>query len=154
LEIAIVAFGDRRSGDNSIAVDVVSRIDAADLPASIVILSGEEGPLKVLEGAGRYDGLIIVDSASMGEEPGTLRTFDLNDLVLASPARRVTLRGIDLDSELIFAHKYLSLPPTRVVCIETDGLSTPGGLGSDPAGIRKCLEAIRLAIGQLSGQSC
>lgn len=150
MKIAIVAFGNRSGGENSIALDIVSRIDIERLPVPAVVLTGERGPLKTLEIASTFDGLIIVDAGSMGEAPGTLKTFDLNDLVLGDPSRRVTLLGVKIDSELLFAHKYFGLPRTRIVCIES---VSPVGASEDASASRNMdhyQEAIRQAIEQIT----
>jgi Ni,Fe-hydrogenase maturation factor len=145
-----VAFTRSADGANSIAHDIISRIDIESLPVPAVIIRGEMGPLKTLEIASKFDGLVIVDAASMGEAPGTLRTFDLNDLVLGEASKAVTLLGMKIDSELLFAHKYLGLPPTRIVCIETGPPVETACSESSPQNIDHFQEAVKQAVYQLT----
>ena len=150
MKIAIVAFSDRSGGSRSVGPDIISRIDTRSLPVPVVVIRGEQEPLRTLEIASEFDGLIIVDGASMGEPPGTLKTFDLNDLVLGGVSRPVTLLGVKIDSELLFAHKYLDLPPTRIVCIETGSPLETLGSESSPWNADHFEKAIRQAIDQLT----
>lgn len=133
VRIAVVAFGDAAHGDHAIGLEIISRIDRTDLDEDVIIINGGQNVLKTLESISGFDGLVVVDAASMGETPGTVRTYDLNDLVLGDDSTRISLHGIKLDSELLYANKFLNLPPTVIVGVEPQGIG-----GTD---ISECLRS-------------
>ena len=122
MRIAVVAFGDTAHGDHAIGLEIISRIDRTDLDEDVIIIDGGQNVLRTLESVSGFDGLVVVDAASMGEPPGTVRTYDLNDLILRGDSTRISLHGIKLDSELIYANKFLDLPPTLIVGVEPEGI--------------------------------
>jgi hydrogenase maturation protease len=124
MRIAVVAFGHNLVGDRAIGLEVVSQLRRRELPECAVVLDGSAPVLKTLESISSFDGLVIIDAASMGEPPGTVRTFSLNEIILAETGNRINLHGVSMDSELLYANKYLSLPPTIIIAIEVD---TPVG---------------------------
>ena len=87
-------------------------------------MDGRLPVLKILESVSGFDGLVIADAASMGEPPGTVKTFNLNEIILAGTGSPITLHGVRMDSELLYANKFLSLPPTIIIAIEVE---TPAG---------------------------
>jgi hydrogenase maturation protease len=125
LRIAIVAFGET-SGDHAIGIEVLSRISRDHLPDHAVLINGGTDVLKALEAVRGFDGLIIVNAATMGDPPGTVRTLDLNELVFSGDPASITLHGMKRNSELILAHKFMNLPPTKIVCIEPGALAGAG----------------------------
>ncbi len=133
MRIAVVAFGDTSHGDDAIGLEVISRIDRTDLDEDVMIINGGENVLRTLESISGFDGLVLVDAASMGETPGTVKIYDLNDLVLGDSSYEISFHGIKLDSELLYAQKFLNLPPTIIVGVE------PGGIGG--ADISECLRS-------------
>jgi hydrogenase maturation protease len=118
MRIAVVAFGENLEGDLAIGHEVLSRFGQRDLPECAVILDGRPPVLKTLESVSGFDGLVIVDAASIGESPGTVKTFNLNEIMLAGTGSPITLHGVRMDSELLYANKFLSLPPTVIIAIE------------------------------------
>lgn len=120
MRIAVVAFGRSSGGDDAIGLRVISRIDRGDLKEDVAIIDGGNDVLKTLESMSGFDGLVIVDAASMGEAPGTVRSFSLNELILNDRTDAIVLHGLEMDEELLFGRKYLNLPPTTIVAIEPE----------------------------------
>ena len=85
----------------------------------------------------RDDGLVIIDAASMGEPPGAVKIFNLNEILLAGQGYPLRLHSVRLESDLLYANKFLSLPPTIIVAIEA-GESTGNEMS---AAVRSNLEA-------------
>jgi Ni,Fe-hydrogenase maturation factor len=126
MKIALVTFD--VDGGQGIGAQIVSRIDPAALSPVVSLIDGSRDVLGTLQRLRGFDALIIVAGGSMGERPGTLRVFSINDLVLRDPRLPVTLHEIKVDTELLFAYKFFDLPPTTVVCVEAE---PPGGVLSD-----------------------
>jgi hydrogenase maturation protease len=150
MRIAVVAFGDASHGDGGIGPNVIARIDRADLREDVAIIDGGTDVLKTLESISGFDGLVIVDAASMGESPGTVRCFNLNELILNDLFDRVTFHGMKLDSELVFGQKYLNLPPTTIVAIEPVLLAGTGLSEDLRAGMDRYASAVTDAINRFS----
>lgn len=126
MRIALVGFGDGSRGDDAVGVEVISRVDRSALPEDVFILNGGTNVLKTLETVTGFDGLVIVDAASMGESPGAVKTFTLNDLVMTESPRSVTFHAMKLDTDLIYAHKFMNLPETLIVGIQPASFDSPG----------------------------
>lgn len=122
MRIAVVAFGDISHGDHAIGLQIISHIDRTDLDEDVIIINGGRNVLRTLESISGFDGLIVIDAASMGETPGAVRTYDLNDLILDDASTHVSFHGFKLDSELLYAHKFLNLPPTIIIGIEPEAI--------------------------------
>jgi hydrogenase maturation protease len=123
MRTAVVAFGNKMEGDRAVGLEVISQLKRRMLPEGTVIVDGGAPVLKTLESMSDFDGLVIIDAASIGEAPGVVRTLALNEVVLAAPGSSITLHSIKMDSELIYANKFLSLPPTVIVAIEPETLT-------------------------------
>lgn len=150
MRIAVVAFGDASHGDGRIGLHVISRINRADLMEDVAIIDGGTDVLKTLESISGFDGLVIVDAASMGESPGTVRSFNLNELILNECLDRVTLHGMKIDTELVFGQKYLNLPPTTIVAIEPRLLAGTGLSEELLSGMDRYTLAVTEAINRFS----
>ena len=125
MRIALVGFGNGALGDDAVAIDVISRVDRSALPEDVFVLNGGTNVLKTLESVTGFDGLVIVDAASMGEAPGTVKTFTLNDLVMSEFSGNVTFHAMKMDTDLIYAHKFMNLPETLIVAIEPASFDGP-----------------------------
>jgi hydrogenase maturation protease len=150
LRIAVVAFGRSSSGDRGIGLRVISRIDRGDLKEDVAIIDGGDDVLKTLESMSGFDGLVIVDAASMGEPPGTVRSFSLNELILNERTDAILLHGVQMDEELLFGQKYLNLPPTTIVAIEPETVAGPDLSQSLQARIERYTSAVTEAINRFS----
>jgi Ni,Fe-hydrogenase maturation factor len=97
--------------------------------------------LKTLETAAGFDGLILVDGASMGMPAGGIGIFSLNELILpGSPP--VEFDNVDIEGDILYASKFLSLPPMRIIGIQSG--ETHASFAAP------FLDAIRSAIEQLT----
>ena len=149
MRIAVVAFGDASHGDDAIGIELISQVNRRDLPEHAIFINGGTDVLKTLESLSDFEGLVIVDAASMGEAPGTVKTFSLNDLFLTEVAVPITLHGMKMDSELLYANKFLSLPPTMIVGIEPESLTGEGISEVLRSNLDTYIEAVNRAITQL-----
>jgi hydrogenase maturation protease len=153
VRIAVIAFGDGSSGDGGIGLKVISLIDRADLSEDVAIIDGGTDVLKTLESISGFDGLVVVDAASMGESPGTVRTFDLNELILNDCFDRVVFHGMKIDTELLFGRKYLNIPPTTIVGIEPGSLAGTDLSEDLQSGLDRYASAVTDAINHFSTRS-
>ena len=129
---------------------VISQVERRELPEHAVIIDGGTAVLKTLENMSDFDGLVIVDAASMGEPAGAVKSFNLNEILLSGPDGRITLHGIKMDTELLYANKFLSLPPTIIVGIEPESLTRSGISDILLARLDSYVDAVSKAIRQLS----
>ena len=147
MKIAILAAHDPTTGQYGFAQRVLSGIGPDALPGGTVILEYGGTLLKTLEAAAGFDGMILIDGASMGMSPGGVRVFGLNDLILPGSPPRVKFDSVDVEGDILYANKFLSLPPVRIIGIE----SGEAGAGETGAGIAgPLLDAIRQAVCELT----
>lgn len=142
LRIAILPVHDPSPGPPGAARRALSVIGPGVLPEGTVILKHGRTLLKTLQAATGFDGLILVDGASMGMPAGGVAVFSLNELILPGSPPRVEFDNIDVEGDILYANKFLSLPPVRIVGIES------GGAGADIAA--PFLDAILQAISELT----
>ena len=151
MRIAVVAFGQDSAGDSAVALEIASSMSRNGLPEDVVLVNGGADALRALETVRAFDGVVIVDAVTMGDLPGSVKTFDLNDLIFSDRPASVTFHGMERDSELLLAHKFLNLPPTRIVAIEP---ATLQGQTISPAlasNIDRYIRAVKDAIAALVG---
>lgn len=151
MRIAVVAFGEDSAGDSGVALEVVSRMSRDGMPEDVVLVDGGTDALRVLEKVRGFDGAVIVDAVTMGELPGSVRTFDLNDLIFSDRQASVTFHGVERDSELLLAHKFLNLPPIRIVAIEPETLEGHRMSPALASNIDRYVCAVEVAIAGLAG---
>ena len=105
MRIGVVAFGSDPEGDNAVGREVVARLSRRELPDGAEILDGGAPVLKILERVSGFDGLVIIDAASMGEPPGAVKIFNLNEILLAGQGNPLRLHSVRLESDLLYANK-------------------------------------------------
>lgn len=149
MRIALLGFGDASNGDAAIAVEVISRIDRMSLPEDVLIINGGTEVLKSLESVSGLDGLVIVDAASMGESPGTIKVFDLNRMVVDETAADVAFHGMNFDTELLVANKFMNLPPTTIVGIEPQATGRQGLSDTLKSNIERYVDEVTKAVSHL-----
>jgi hydrogenase maturation protease len=150
VRIAVVAFGHSSGGDGGIGLQVISRIDRGGLKEDVAIIDGGKDVLKTLESMSGFDGLVIVDAALMGEAPGTVRSFSLNELILNERTDAIVLYGLHMDEELLFGRKYLNLPPTTIVAIEPEKVEGPDLSQSVQSRMDRYTSAVTEAVNRFS----
>ena len=142
LRIAILGASDPSEEGPGAAREALSAIGPGTLPAGTVILDSGGTMLKSLEAATGFDGLILIDGASMGMPAGGVGIFSLNELILPGSPPQVQFENVDIERDLLYASKFLSLPPVRIVGIQS------GETKASFAG--PFLDAIHEAIDQLT----
>ena len=147
--IAVVAFGDAAQGDDAIGIEVISKMEKLGIRADAISVGDRTNVLRVLEEATKFDGLVIIDAASMGQPPGSFTVVTINDLIMKHRMASIKLHGMRIDSDLVYAHKFLDLPPTRLVLIQPETLT--GGRVSKTLLSRMAdyLDAVTQAVEQL-----
>ncbi|MGD8627624.1 MAG: hypothetical protein PVH52_00950 [bacterium] len=154
--IAILAAFDPSEGGPGAARRALAGISSGVLPPGTVILEHNGTILKALEAAADFDGLVLVDGASMGMRPGGAAIFTLNELILPGSPPRVVFDNVDVESDILYASKFLSLPPLRIVGIQPDETragEAQAGCGAGEAGTGgegSFLDTIRRAIFELT----
>jgi len=142
LKIAVLPVPGPVAGQRTVAEETLSRLGPGALPPGTVLLRHRGTLLKTLEAAAGFDGLILVDGASMGKQPAAIMVFSLNDLILPGSRPRVAFDNIDVERDVLYATKFLSLPPLRIV-----GLASGDDLAT---GAESFLGAIRQAVSELT----
>lgn len=93
-KVLVLGIGNRMMGDDGIGVHVAEALGQSKNLENVRLAVGEtdtEFCLNLLEDA---DELILLDGANLGEEPGTVKTFPLNEVLLQ---RRSALSFHDFD---------------------------------------------------------
>ncbi len=150
MKIAILAARDPGAGPGTVAEEALSRVTPGTLPPGAVLLEHRGTLLKTLEAAAGFDALILIDGASMGKPPGDVTVFSLNELILPGYPPEVAFDNIDIEGDILYANKFLSLPPVRIIGIESGCGATRISGETLTGAAESCLEAIRQAVGELT----
>ena len=83
----------------------------------------------------------------MGIPSGGVGIFSLNELILPGSQPCVEFDNVDVEGDILYASKFLSLPPLRIVGIQS-GEAGAGEAGTAAPG--PFLDAIHRAMGELT----
>ncbi|GAA1622974.1 hydrogenase maturation protease [Georgenia ruanii] len=87
MTVLVAGIGNVFLGDDAFGVEVVRRLDPADVPAGVDVadygIRGIHLAYELLDG--RYDTLVLVDAVPLGQPPGTLAVLDATGRAGAGP---------------------------------------------------------------------
>jgi len=114
--IVVLGLGNPLMADDGIGVELVERLaqEAGRYPAADIIDAGTGGMsvLHMIEGRRKA---ILIDSAHMGETPGTIRRFTPEEVRSAKILAHQSLHEADLLRVLTLAEQLGQAPETMVI---------------------------------------
>lgn len=112
-EIVVLGVGNILMSDEAVGVRVVERmVSHAEDFSGVEFIDGGTAGLALLTLIEGYDGLIAVDAASMDAAPGSVRTFEGEEMDAFLSARSRSAHDIGLD-DLLNAQRIRGLLPDR-----------------------------------------
>lgn len=99
MTMLIAGIGNVFLGDDGFGVEVVRRLEGAELPEGVDVadygIRGVHLAYELLDG--RYDELVLVDAVPLGEAPGAVALLDATDRAAAVPAGPVDAHSMSPD---------------------------------------------------------
>ena len=108
--IVVIGVGNLLLMDEGIGVHTINELEKYDLPRNIEIYDGGTGGFKLIDlmhGAAR---VIFIDAVETGKAPGTVTTFNSEDVHSIYHKKKYSLHDTDL-MEVIKMAELLEVPP-------------------------------------------
>ena len=107
-------------GDDSIGPDIIQRLKNKKLPVPLTLADVGSDAFSLLEYLIGKEPLLIIDCAKMGEEPGTVRKFNLNDKALKTLDKAVSLHGMSFGEIYRMARSLGAVAECTLIGIEPE----------------------------------
>lgn len=147
----LIGLGNPLMSDEGIGVRLVAELEAhCQIPSDLQMLDLGTGGMGVLHAIAKRDKAIFVDSALMGEEPGTVRRFSPDEVVSHKLLPRLSLHEGDLLQTLELARR-LGDCPDEIVIFGVEPVSVAPGLELSPCLESRLGEYLRLLMKECSG---
>ena len=141
----VIGIGNRWAGDDDAGLAVARRVGGREL---------EGDPLALLDAWAGADDVVVVDAASSGAPPGTIRRFDARSGPLPARLVRSSTHALGVAEAIELARALDRLPARLEVCV-IEGTRFTSGAGLSPAVERAVGElAVQLADGTGTSTRC
>ncbi len=140
--ILVLGVGNKLLKDEGVGVHFIEAFEKEGLPPGVEVEDGGARGIDLLTLIRGRKLVIIVDSARMGEKPGTVRTFGPEE-VIKKHTKGFSVHGASLADTLKLGEHLGILPEIVIVGVEPETIEIDIGL-SDTA--RKTLGEIRKVV--------
>jgi hydrogenase maturation protease len=124
----VVGIGNRLRGDDAAGVVAAEQLRAR-VPAGVEVVSCDEEPSRLMEAWEGAESVLLVDTVSSGEPPGTLHRFDAGGEAVPARTFRSSTHAIGIADTIELARALGRLPRrVRVYGIEAGGFATGSAL--------------------------
>ncbi len=124
--IVVLGVGNLLRTDDGVGVRVIQELEARfSFPPNVRLYDGGTGGLGLLSIIEEADYLVVVDSVLVGEPPGTVVSFDVENLP-STLTRKISSHEIDVLDVLDIARRLGKLPPTVIVGIQPQDIVSFG----------------------------
>jgi hydrogenase maturation protease len=124
--ITILGVGNVLLTDDGVGVRVIGELERKySFPSNVRLYDGGTGGMSLLSIIEEADHLIVVDSVLVGEPPGTIVTFDFEQLP-SGLTRKLSSHEIDVIEVLNIAEALGKRPPTVIVGIQPKDVTSYG----------------------------
>ncbi len=116
-KLLVLGVGNILLMDEGVGVHAIEELRKEEWPENVHMVDGgtfTQDLFHVLEG---YDGLLVLDIVHADKEPGTVMTFEEEDLI-QNDDQRLSLHDIDLIDSLHMAEMVGKRPKMRVIGME------------------------------------
>ena len=144
--IRVIGLGNSLRKDDAIGIAVV-RLLRDRKPDNVEIVECEDDPTTLLHRWADDDRVIVVDAASSGDAPGTVRRFDA--VAASLPASRFAVSSHALGLvELVELGRALGRLPRSLIVYAVEGADFASGQGFSPAVGRAVSRVAELVLRQ------
>jgi len=144
LKTKIIAVGNDLYGDDGIGNAVLNAIAQIPKLKDVELVDGATDALGLIDHFEDMDHIILVDAAQMGEEPGTVKIFDKDEVKLKIKMDHLTVHGISLAETLEIA-KTIEKLPKKVTIIGIE----PKNIGISEKLSDNALQAIPIVVSHI-----
>lgn len=106
----VIAIGNDLYGDDGVGNAVLNVLEQIPEMKDIELIDGATDALGLIDHFSGTDHVIIVDAAQMGENPGTVKVFDKEEVKLKIKMDNLSVHGISLAETFEIAQAVDSLP--------------------------------------------
>lgn len=106
----VIAIGNDLYGDDGVGNAVLNVLEQIPEMKDIELIDGATDALGLIDHFSGTDHVIIVDAAQMGEDPGTVKVFDKEEVKLKIKMDNLSVHGISLAETFEIAQAVDSLP--------------------------------------------
>ncbi len=146
----ILGIGNLLMGDEGVGVEAVRRVAEAGVPDGVECLDGGTGSFALLEPMCRAGRIVLIDAASDGARPGTVRR--LTPRFSTDYPRSLTAHDIGL-KDLIDAFHLLGDPPEVVLFAISVVSPLAPGLGLSKDVDAALPDVVRMVLAEAAGSA-
>lgn len=106
----VIAIGNDLYGDDGVGNAVLNVLEQIPEMKDVELIDGATDALGLIDHFSGTDHVIIVDAAQMGEDPGTVKVFDKEEVKLKIKMDNLSVHGISLAETFEIAQAVDSLP--------------------------------------------
>ena len=129
--VAIIAIGNPLMSDDGVAEAVLVELDRTDPRADVRLINAGADPLRVAQELSDLDAALVVDAADMGLEPGTIRTFDADQVGVSVNVDSHSVHDIDLNTVVRLVRELGLSDKLRFVGVQPASLEPGDGLSPE-----------------------
>ncbi len=127
--VKIIAVGNALYGDDGVGSEILRLLRGMSEFNSCKLIDGAIDAFGLIDQFSNADHIIIIDAAKMGEIPGTVKTFDVNDASLLIQMDHLSIHGISLAEAFEIARVIGAMPKhITIVGIEPESFAISEGL--------------------------
>ncbi len=113
----VIALGNRLRGDDAIGPVILDRLKEIDIPIPLNFIEAGSDAFTLLEHLSDSEPVLLIDSAQMGCQPGTVRVFEVNKS-FAMSENLISLHGFSFAEVLSIAHSLGTVAPCKIIGIQ------------------------------------
>ena len=102
-KILVIGVGSVLRGDDGVGVKAIEALEKEVLPDNVTVEAGDLSGLDLLKFFGDYPKVIVIDAATMGEKPGTIKVFTPSEIKPATFKDKSSTHGMGLIETLTLA---------------------------------------------------
>jgi hydrogenase maturation protease len=149
--ILILGIGNILLKDEGVGVHTINKIVEMDLPADIEIMDGGTKGIDLLFSIEGRKKVIVVDTVTAGEPPGTIYRFTEESLVDMAPGLR-TAHGIDF-TYVVRTSQMLGTKPDEIIFIGIEPADMSEGIGLSPLIEKRVPALIKMVMKEIESIS-
>jgi hydrogenase maturation protease len=146
--VLVLALGNPLMGDDGIGVRVVEELRGRELPSGVALADGGTTGLALVGLMEKYQRVIAVDAADMGQPPGCVRKFAPSEVEFRTTGNMQSLHQVGFGEALTLA-RALGVSPPELTIIGVQPKRTAIGEELSPEVEGAIPECIRLLLDEL-----
>jgi hydrogenase maturation protease len=121
----VIGVGNSLRGDDGVGLAVAAALEAR-VPPGVAVVPCEQEPSRLLDAWEGAQAAIVVDAATSGDEPGTIRRFDASDAAIPAGVFRSSTHAFGVGDAIELA-RALGRLPQHVLVYGVEGTQFDAG---------------------------